>query len=166
MPLGIISHPDCRLHDAGPLHPECPERLDVIQDRIISSGLEFVCRHFDAPMANREELIRAHDPAYVDRIFALAPAEGVVDIDGDTVMTPNSLAAARRAAGAVVHAVDLVMTGEAGPVFCPVRPPGHHAERGKAMGFCLFQLPAPVLSVHRSCFGFKTPGRCSPPGGG
>jgi acetoin utilization deacetylase AcuC-like enzyme len=138
LPLGIISHPDCGLHDPGPLHPDRPERLDAIQDRIISSGMDFVCRHFDAPLASREELIRAHDPGYVDRIFALAPVEGVVDIDGDTVMTPHSLAAARRAAGAVVLAVDLVMAGEAGPVFCPIRPPGHHAERDKAMGFCLF----------------------------
>lgn len=138
MPLGIISHPDCRLHDPGPLHPDRPERLDAIQDRIISSGMEFVSRHYDAPLASRDELIRAHDPAYVDRIFALAPTEGVVDIDGDTVMTRHSLAAARRAAGAVVHAVDLVMAGEAGPVFCPVRPPGHHAERDRAMGFCFF----------------------------
>lgn len=138
MPLAIISHPDCRLHDPGPLHPDRPERLDAIQDRLIASGLDFVCRHYDAPLAGREQLVRAHDPDYVDRIFRLAPSEGQIEIDGDTVMTPHTLQAARRAAGAAVMAVDLVMTGEASTAFCAVRPPGHHAERGRAMGFCLF----------------------------
>jgi acetoin utilization deacetylase AcuC-like enzyme len=138
MPLAIISHPDCRLHDPGPLLPDRPERLDAIQDRLIASGLDFVCRHYDAPLAEREQLVRAHDPEYVDQIFRLSPGEGQVEIDGDTVMTPHTLQAARRAAGAAVMAVDLVMTGEASTAFCAVRPPGHHAARGRAMGFCLF----------------------------
>ena len=136
--LGVISHADCRLHDPGPAHPECPERLDAIQNQLISSGLDFVLRHYDAPLATREMLEAVHDPAHVARLFDAAPDTGTVTIDDDTVMMPHTLAAARRAAGAVVLAVDLVMRDEACPVFCAVRPPGHHAERSRSMGFCLF----------------------------
>lgn len=136
--LAIVTHPDCLLHDPGPMHPERPERLGAIQNQVISSGLDFVIRTYDAPLATRQALGAAHDAAYVSRIFAQAPETGSVGIDGDTTMTPHSLAAALRAAGAAVLAVDLVMSGEACPVFCAVRPPGHHAERDKAMGFCLF----------------------------
>jgi acetoin utilization deacetylase AcuC-like enzyme len=136
--LAVISHADCLLHDPGPDHPEQASRLYAINDQIIASGMEFVIRHFDAPLATRDQLIRAHDEAYVDRIYASAPAEDSIEIDGDTVMSPATLNAARRAAGAGVLGVDLVMKGEAGPVFCAIRPPGHHAEHDRAMGFCLF----------------------------
>ncbi len=138
MTLAIISHPDCRLHDPGGHHPDRPERMDAIQDRVISSGMQFVTRFYDAPLVEREDLILAHDAGYVDKVFRLAPSDGSVDIDGDTVMTPHTLKAARRAAGAAVLGVDLVMRAEASAAFCAVRPPGHHAERDKAMGFCLF----------------------------
>jgi acetoin utilization deacetylase AcuC-like enzyme len=150
--LGVVSHPDCRSHDPGPLHPDRPERLDAIQNQIISSGLDFVIRHYDAPLASRAALKAVHDDAYVERIFAMAPESGEVVIDGDTVMNPHSLAAARRAAGAGILAVDLLMIGEASAVFCAVRPPGHHAERNKAMGFCLFNnvavATAQALNTH------------------
>jgi acetoin utilization deacetylase AcuC-like enzyme len=136
--LGFISHAACRLHDPGAWHPDRPERLDAIHDQLISSGLDFVVRHYDAPEASRAALEAVHDPAHVARVFAKAPTTGAVLIDQDTVMTPHTLAAALHAAGAVVLGVDLVMSGEACPVFCAVRPPGHHAERGRAMGFCLF----------------------------
>jgi acetoin utilization deacetylase AcuC-like enzyme len=140
--LGIVTHSDCHLNDPGALHPDCPQRLNVIQNQIISSGLDFVSYRYDAPLASREALTAVHDPDYVDRIFHDAPEAGEVMIDGDTVMTPYSLAAARRAAGAVILGVDLVMRGEACPVFCPIRPPGHHAQRDRAMGFCLFNNAA------------------------
>ena len=145
--LAIVTHPDCLLHDPGDWHPDRPERLDAIHNQLIRSGMEFVVRIYDAPLADRAQLIRAHDPDYVDRIVRLAPETGSVEIDGDTMMTPHSLPAARRAAGAAVLGVDLVMRGEAGPVFCAIRPPGHHATRNRAMGFCLFNNAA-VAAAH------------------
>jgi len=138
MAIALISHHDCQLHDMGHHHPEQPARLSAINDRLIASGLEMVLHQFDAPMVTREQLEAVHDQAYIDEIFAASPSEGIAWVDGDTAMNKYSLAAAQRAAGAVVLGVDLVMEGKAKQVFCAVRPPGHHAERHRAMGFCLF----------------------------
>lgn len=138
MPIAYISHPDCLLHDAGEGHPEQAARLRTIHDQLISSGMEFVLRQFDAPLAETAELERAHDPAYVRQLFALAPQAGMVPLDGDTIMTPHTLTAARRAAGAAILGVDLVMSRDFRVAFCAVRPPGHHAEFARAMGFCYF----------------------------
>ena len=95
-------------------------------------------QQYNAPLAKRGQLEAAHDPDYIDRIFTSTPAEGLCWIDADTAMNRCSLDAALRAAGAVVLGVDLVMQEKAGQVFCAVRPPGHHAERRRSMGFCLF----------------------------
>ena len=122
----------------GQGHPEQPARLSAIFDRLIASGLEMIVRQVDAPLATREQLERVHDAAYVQHVFDEAPTDGLVMLDPDTAMGPHTLAAALRAAGAVVHAVDLVMRGDFQAVFCAVRPPGHHAERNRAMGFCFF----------------------------
>jgi acetoin utilization deacetylase AcuC-like enzyme len=122
----------------GSGHPEQPARLSAIFDRLIASGLEMIVRQIDAPLATREQLERVHEPRYVQSVFDQAPTEGVIMLDPDTAMGPHTLAAALRAAGAVVHAVDLVMNREFQAVFCAVRPPGHHAERDRAMGFCFF----------------------------
>ena len=147
MPIAYISHRDCALHDMGDGHPECPARLAAINDRLISSGLEFALRQFEAPLATREQLAQVHDPDYIDGIFDEAPREGFLRLDADTGMMPHSLTAALRAAGAAVLAVELVMRGEVRAAFCGVRPPGHHAERRRAMGFCIFNNVA-VAAAH------------------
>lgn len=138
MTIGYITHSDCLLHDLGPAHPESPARLLAINDRLIGSGLDAALVRHDAPRVTREQLLRVHDPAYLDTIAAQSPAAGMTWLDGDTAMNPHSLLAAERAAGAAAAAVDLVMTGQHRRVFCAVRPPGHHAERDRAMGFCLY----------------------------
>lgn len=145
--VGFFSNPACSLHDMGDDHPECPARLDAIQDQLISSGLDFVLRHFEAPQATRQQLERVHTPEYVASIFARAPSEGFEILDEDTRMCPDSLSAALFAAGAAVDAVDKVIAGEVSAAFCSVRPPGHHAEVDKAMGFCLFNNIA-VAAAH------------------
>tara|TARA_R110002110_G_scaffold205066_5_gene416856 strand:- start:35645 stop:36568 length:924 start_codon:yes stop_codon:yes gene_type:complete len=148
MTLAYISHPQCLLHDMGHHHPEQPARLSAINDRLIASGLDMALHQYDAPLATREQLAMAHDEDYIDSIFAQSPDEGVVWVDGDTAMNAHSLQAALRAAGAVMMGVDLVMQDEASTVFCGVRPPGHHAERDKAMGFCFFNNVA--LGAHQA----------------
>jgi acetoin utilization deacetylase AcuC-like enzyme len=138
VPTAYITHPSFLLHEMGPHHPECPERLTAIGDRLIASGLSAHLEHFTAPAATREQLERVHSAAYVDQLEHAAPASGLRYLDPDTALCPHSLTAARHAAGAVVLAVDLVMTGKCDTAFCAVRPPGHHAESRRAMGFCLF----------------------------
>ncbi len=138
MPIAFITHPDCHLHDMGLGHPEQPARLSAISNRLIASGLDMLLQHHPAPRATREQLLAVHDTDHVDRIFEASPSEGIAWIDPDTAMNSHSLEAALRAAGAAVKGVDLVMGGRSRQAFCAVRPPGHHAERGRAMGFCLF----------------------------
>jgi len=133
-----ISHPECLDHDVGEAHPECARRIGAIEDRLIASGLFDLLRHYPAPVISREQLLRIHSAEYLDWLQAVAPQEGYIRLDPDTFMSPATLTAAYRAAGAAVHAVDLLMDGTADNAFCCVRPPGHHAERGQAMGFCLF----------------------------
>jgi acetoin utilization deacetylase AcuC-like enzyme len=138
VPTAYITHPSSLLHDMGPYHPECPDRLHAIGDRLISSGLDGYLFHYTAPAATREQIARVHGHDYIDTIEAASPAAGLHFIDPDTALNPHSLDAARHAAGALVMATDLVARGECIRAFCAVRPPGHHAERNRAMGFCLF----------------------------
>ncbi len=138
MSLAYITHQQCHQHAMGAHHPEQPARLDAINDRLIASSLMMVLTQYDAPLASREQLLRVHDADYVDQVFARSPANGLTWLDGDTAMNPFSLDAALRAAGANILAVDLVMSGANDQAFCAVRPPGHHAERAKTMGFCFF----------------------------
>ena len=126
----------------GSGHPECPERLTAISDRLIASGLDALVVRHTAERAGDEALARVHHRDYIAAIARAAPTHGHAWLDPDTALNPHSLTAARHAAGAVVQAVDLVMAGECRNAFCAVRPPGHHAERARAMGFCVFNSVA------------------------
>ncbi|HAF45208.1 MAG TPA: deacetylase [Gallionellaceae bacterium] len=152
MQTAYITHPLCLKHDMGPHHPECPARIHAIEDQLIASGLFGYLQHHDAPEVTREQLLRVHDAAYIDSIEAAAPHQGSVELDGDTTMNPFTYPAALRAAGAAVLAVDLVMGQKVENAFCNVRPPGHHAERAQAGGFCIFNNIAVAarhaLAVH------------------
>jgi acetoin utilization deacetylase AcuC-like enzyme len=138
MPTALVTHADCLRHEMGSYHPERPARLSAIEDQLIASRLEPYLKRYEAPLASDEQLERAHPREYVRAIRRIAPDEGTVHLDPDTAMNPHTLQAALRAAGAGVLAVDLVMRGEVKSAFCPVRPPGHHACRTRAMGFCIF----------------------------
>jgi len=152
VPTAYITHPSFLLHDMGPYHPECPDRLRAIGDRLISAQVDGHLVHHTAPAAGNETLARVHSRDYIATIEAESPASGLHYLDPDTAMNAHSLTAARHAAGAVVLATDLVMRGDCRTAFCAVRPPGHHAERRRAMGFCLFNNvavgAAHALSVH------------------
>ena len=136
--LDFFTHADCLAHETPAGHPERPARLSTVVDRFEADGLldQFTC-HTPAP-ADDDTLARVHDRRYIDALVRSAPADGLLRVEMDTVMSPGSLHAARLAAGAVVEAVERVLDGATRRAFCAVRPPGHHAESRAVMGFCLF----------------------------
>jgi acetoin utilization deacetylase AcuC-like enzyme len=147
MTTGYYTHRDCHLHEMGDGHPECPERLDAINDRLISSGLGDALIRHDAPLASVTDLELAHGRMYIASLQGLgarlaqevlAGGPSYLQIDPDTSINPHTWQAALRAAGAAVAATNAVIAGELANAFCAVRPPGHHACRDKAMGFCFF----------------------------
>ena len=147
MHTGFLTHAQCAAHEMGSWHPECPERLAAVHDHLIAVGLLPHLLTIDAPQAGLEVIARAHDRGYIERLRGRIPKQGYSPIDPDTSMNPASWDAALHAAGAVVEATDLVMRGELDNAFCAVRPPGHHACRATAMGFCLFNNVA-VGALH------------------
>ncbi|MDP5220436.1 histone deacetylase family protein [Ruegeria sp. 2205SS24-7] len=134
MKTALLTHADCLAHVTPTGHPERVARLEHILHALEPLDL----KRITAPLAADDDLLRVHPADYIAQIRATRPAEGFAQIDGDTFMSPGSVDAAYRAAGAVTRAVDLVLTGEVGNAFCAIRPPGHHAEKDTAMGFCLF----------------------------
>jgi acetoin utilization deacetylase AcuC-like enzyme len=157
MTTALISHPACAEHDPGAGHPESPQRLHSILRALEQPEFASLVR-LEAPRAGRKALERAHHRELVEAILGplneQATAEGHAAIDADTAMSPGSAEAALRAAGAVCLAVDEVAAGNISNAFCAVRPPGHHAERGRAMGFCLFNNVA-VGACHARTRGFR-----------
>ena len=135
--LRLYTHASCLQHDPGPAQPESPARLRAVLQALDHDRFAAIDR-VEAPRATREQLLRVHTLEHVERILAIAPDEGTVRLDEDTLMSPGSAEAALRAAGAVVAAVDAVLGADGGQAFCAVRPPGHHATPDRAMGFCLF----------------------------
>lgn len=142
----LFTHPDCLSHRPGPNHPERPERLASVLKALATPQFEAL-EWREAPLATVEQLERVHDPDLVRLILAGTPETGLKQLDPDTALSPGSDQAALRAAGAVAAAVDAVMEGGDRTAFCAVRPPGHHAEADRAMGFCLFNSVA-VAAVH------------------
>ncbi|NNL00124.1 MAG: histone deacetylase family protein, partial [Xanthomonadales bacterium] len=138
MSTAYISHQNCHAHDTGQGHPESPSRLSAIEDKLLLSGLSDFLRHVDAPEATRQQLLRAHTQHHLDNMDRMMPKQGYARLDPDTIVSPETMPAALRAAGAAVKAVDMIMAGEVNNAFCSVRPPGHHAESDRALGFCLF----------------------------
>lgn len=133
----LFSHRDCLFHDTGAGHPERADRVRAVLHQLDADNFPDLVRK-EAPLGTREHLALAHTEAHINGIAARAPAAGIINLDPDTTMSPGSQMAALRAVGAVVAAVDVVMTEPAANAFCAIRPPGHHAEADRAMGFCLY----------------------------
>ncbi len=147
MPVALFTHPACLEHDTGAGHPERADRLRRVLQALEHPDFAPLLREA-APEASRDQLLLAHPAAYVDAILAIAPEPGqAAYLDGDTLMSAGSHNAILRAVGAGIAAVDAVMDGRAQAAFAAVRPPGHHAERARAMGFCLFGGAA-VAALH------------------
>jgi acetoin utilization deacetylase AcuC-like enzyme len=133
----LYTHQACLDHDPGSYHPESPARLRAVLEALAAPEFARLERR-EAPEAAIEDLARVHPQPFVERLLAAVPQSGHIALDADTVLSPASGRAALRAAGAVTAAVDAIVAGEADNAFCAVRPPGHHAEPFRAMGFCLF----------------------------
>jgi acetoin utilization deacetylase AcuC-like enzyme len=143
----FITHPVCLQHEMGAHHPESPARLQAVYDAFDASGLMSKLTRVEAPLASEAQLEAAHSPDYVAKIFQSAPLEDYAYLDPDTAMNPHTIDAARRAAGAVIAGVDMVMADKIDNAFCAVRPCGHHATHNQAMGFCIFNNVA-VGAMH------------------
>ncbi|MCB5189745.1 histone deacetylase family protein [Methylobacillus arboreus] len=138
MTTALVSHPDTLLHVMDGKHPESPARITAIMDALAEQHLIGKLQRHEAPQATDTDLQRVHDAAYIRHIRDIAPRAGVVRLDPDTAMGPMSLTACLHATGALIKATDLVMQKQTENAFCCVRPPGHHAGKARAAGFCIF----------------------------
>ncbi|MES3674464.1 histone deacetylase family protein [Halomonas elongata] len=155
MITAYITHPDHPRHYMGPEHPESPQRLDAIRARLLRSGILQQTMQSDAVEASMAQLRRVHPEAHLRLLEHRLPEQGFTTIDGDTLMTPDSLRIARLAAGAAIKGVDRVYRHQADNAFCAMRPPGHHAEASNAMGFCLYNNVAVAAAHARSQYGAR-----------
>ncbi len=146
--VAYLTHADCLKHDVGPWHPESPKRQQAIDTALRAASWFGELLEIHPPHATLEQLARAHTRAHIDRVRNATPRSGVAWLDPDTGLNLFSWDAALAASGAVVRAVDAVMTDEAQRAFCNVRPPGHHAEADRAMGFCVFNNVA--IGIHHA----------------
>ncbi len=153
MTMKLYTHPACLRHDAGPGHPESPLRLQTVLEALDHDRFAALER-IEAPRATREQIARVHEEHLIDLLEKNVPREGYVRVDADTTMSPDSMEAALRAAGAVCAAVDAMIDGDTTRAFCAVRPPGHHATRDTPMGFCLFNSIA-VGAAHAMSRGIE-----------
>jgi acetoin utilization deacetylase AcuC-like enzyme len=151
----LFTHAACLEHDPGPYHPERVERLTAVLSRLDEDdfvGLDLR----QAPLATAEQIARAHPGGFLDQLLDRMPAEGRTQIDADTIASAGTREAMLRAAGAACAAVDAVMAGEATNAFCAVRPPGHHAEPDRAMGFCFLNNAAIAARHAQAVHGRRT----------
>jgi acetoin utilization deacetylase AcuC-like enzyme len=146
----VISHPHCRKHKMIADHPECPERLDAISDRLLASGLDVAIKQLQAPKAQRAHFLLAHDDALVTHFENSIPTEGLNSLDGDTWLCSDSFKAVERAVGAGILAVDEILADNIDAAFCSVRPPGHHATASQSSGFCVFNNIAIAVKYAQS----------------
>lgn len=142
----FYTHPSSLEHDTGPGHPESIARINAVMDALSGSDFDALVRR-EAPRGSVWDIKRVHDDAYMQSVFAAVPQQGYGQLDADTVLSPGSGEAALYAVGGACAAVDAVVAGEANNAFCALRPPGHHAERDHAMGFCLFNNVA-IAAFH------------------
>ena len=147
MTTALLYHPIFDRHEVADGHPECPQRLSSITDALHTQDLYDHLLHVEARAATQEELRRVHTSGYLEMLEARAPSEGFEHLDPDTWLSPNTLPAARHAAGAAVLATELVLDDRVSTAFCCVRPPGHHAGQASAMGFCYYNNIA-VAAAH------------------
>ncbi|MCW8832185.1 MAG: histone deacetylase family protein [Colwellia sp.] len=157
MPVGMISHYRCGEHDMGEHHPENGKRLTAISDQLIRSGLDYVIRQFDANPIEKSLISLAHTQEYIDYVFDNAPNEGDENfsVGEDSVMNSKTLTSILLSAGAAIDAVDLVMNNTLSSAFCATRPPGHHAEHNKGMGFCFFNNVAIAAAYAKEKYKLK-----------
>lgn len=150
-----VSHPMCKQHDNGWGHPENAERYSRIEDALLSARLLDYVLSRDARQATDEDILRVHTPQLLEVLKRNLPTEGHVKLDEDTALSPKTLEAARYASGAVLEAIDAIMTGQAQRAFCNVRPPGHHAEVQSPMGFCIFNHVAIGAAYAMATYGLE-----------